>query len=153
MQMAVFPESRDEGGGIGEFLSLQIPAEAHGCSGQNLEFRKIDEIHVPVLGGMQQRQELPEDARSLGGGLLLQGGAAVGKEWLCHYVDLKIVFSEIDDILHEIRMKTENFIDLQQVFRSVDHSDAAQFFVLPVVENVAALDGKTAGQFGKIHYT
>jgi hypothetical protein len=80
-----------------------------------------------------------------------QGAAAIGQKRLRQYVYIEIVFSEIDDILHEIRMKTENFIDLQQVFRSVGHRDTAQFIVLPMIENVAALGGETVGQVREFH--
>jgi hypothetical protein len=51
---------------------------------------------------MQKSQVLPKDALGLGSILAGHGFVVVGQERLCQDVDFKIIFSEINDILHVI---------------------------------------------------
>jgi hypothetical protein len=48
-------------------------------------------------------------------------------------------------------METEYLVYFEQIFRSIGYSNPVQFFVLPMIESVAALVRKTAGQVGEFH--
>ncbi len=71
---------------------------------------------------------------------------------LCQDVDLEVAWSESDDILHEIGMESENFMEAGQIFRRIRNCDQAEFFVMPLVEGLAALDYETLGKTGGFQF-
>ncbi|HUU05603.1 MAG TPA: hypothetical protein VMZ49_06960 [Patescibacteria group bacterium] len=91
---------------------------------------------------------MPENIFSRGRRLSSKNFGTTGSENLRQDIDLEVARNESDDILHEIGMESENIVKAGQIFRRVRNGDQAEFFVMPLVEGLAALNCEAPGKTG-----